>query len=373
MSGIPSVLVVDDGQLDRVYEILEQLGAEPERIAASKVRGGIEKPRDLVVMSWHPTKEIPELLDNAEGVEPTKVCFHSQDFLPLRQRLRDLGVDFLVQGALDNDSLRAFLQSQLHDGPERRADLRLNLGGTVGLQIGDAKERAKLADLSTAVCRVVTDRQIPVGEAVTIVFPKGLGGDAALEVPGRVIRSGDAELRPTRTSYSIVVRFEGHADAVCEQLEKILAGEQIGTRATPLQPAAAAAPAQTGPSERRSGERHPYERPVALLDLGGAEPVIGRDLSMSGVRLTGAPDLAEGAKLTIALYGASKRGEPVVVDAAVIRVEGDAVALEFTDASDAQRRDLERLLGSSTMVESLKEDGAASRRIVGRVLPRNAA
>jgi hypothetical protein len=367
MSEIPSVLVVDDGQLDRVFRILEELGAAPERMRASKIRSSLEKPRDLLVMSWHPSRELPALHDNAEGAEPTRVCFHSQDFLPLRERMRDLGVDYLVQSALDNASLRVFLQSQLYRGPERRANLRLPLGGAAMLHIRGEKERVRLADLSLAVATVESPREIGADEAVSVVLPKGLGGERPLEIPGRAMRSNAVESRGSQPSFSTVIRFEEISEEVRAQLEKIVGGEQIGTRATPLQPVEPVQPAAEDP-ERRLEPRTRYERKVALLDRVAASPALGRDLSTSGVCLTGAPPLPKGSNLTIALYG-DERGEPVVVDATVVRVDGEELGLSLATLRDDHRTGIERLLSGSTMVESLSGGSGAERRIATRVIP----
>jgi hypothetical protein len=394
MSEIPSVLIVDDGELDRVHRILEKLGADPIRMRATAIRSSIEKPRDLLIMSWNPTRELPALHDNSEGTEPTRVCIHSQDFLPLRERLRELGVNYLVQSALDDQSLRLFLLHRLHPGPERRADVRLPLGGNVIVRVGEEEERVKLAELSGSVCRVMMPREVPLDEAVTVVLPRGLGGEQKLELTGRVIRSAEAEAIGGRASFSTVVRFEGLDGPTSEQLAKIIGGQQIGTRVTPLQPrdaslddtkrshsaaqggreaespstpeAVVPSGSTPGENDQREAARLSYGRKVALVDEGGVL-ALGRDLSTSGVCITGAPPTAVGTQVTLALYG-DPRGEPVVVEATVMRADADELGLRFAELSTGQRDAITSLMLGPSMVESLSSNAQDGRRIVSRVI-----
>jgi hypothetical protein len=379
MPETPSILIVDDGELDRVERLLVKAGLDPVRMRASRLRESIEKPRDLLLMSWNPIRGLPALHDNPEGIEPVRVCVHSQDFLPLRERLRSLGVDYLVQSALDDDSLRLFLSSQLYRGPERRRELRLPLGGQVKLQAAGHEERVKLAELSRTTCRVICAGEFPVDTPLAVVLPKGLGGNDELALPGRVVRSFPAEARGARTLHSCVVAFVALPDAVRKQLDRIADGEQIGTRATPLRPAPApdtATPAlhegapDTADDERRAAARAPYERRIVLLSVDGVSKsalLIGRDLSTSGVAVAGASDLVEGAVATLALGGAA-RTEPVVVDATVVRAGEDDVGLRLAPLRDDQRAAIEKLMRGPAMVECLRDDPENGRRIVARLV-----
>ena len=388
MSEIPSVLIADDGQLDRVVRILEAVGVYPDRVDVSKLRGeSVQKPRDLLLMAWHPTRELPVLSDNPEGSEPIQVVLHSQDFLPLRDRLRQLGVDYLVQTSLDDDSLRRFLQTLLYQPLDRRLERRLPLGGRVRLGSKGRNEFAKLLDLSRSTCRMQTTRSIDVGEELTTVIPPGLGGPSELELPGEAVR---CEPMPTAQgappeSWSVLLRFGEMSEYARAQLDRIAWGEQIGTRVTPLRAAAReAAVAPEGPSaapaplehpdgleQRRQGERTQYERQVALLEVEGSENEglgLGRDLSTKGVCISNVPVLPVGSVVTLALYG-DPRSEPVVVEATVVRAGDGEMGLQMGRLDETQRRGIETLQAKPSQIESLRSE-SAGRRIVSRILSR---
>lgn len=371
MPETPSVLIVDDGELDRAVRILEGLGVHPAFVRGSDLRGQpVEKPRDLLLLAWNATRGIPPLRDNPEGCEPTKVCLHSQDFLPLRERLREAGMDYLVQTSLDDDSLKRFLQTLLHRGPERRAERRLPLGGGVRLRVAGKTESCTLLDLSQQSCRLHLSRALRLDREVSVMLPMSHGGSSELELLGRVARCEPQQASAEAPGWSVLIRFEAVSDRVQEQLARILRGEQIGTRTTPLQaPAPPAQPACGVPERREVRHRTAYGRRVVLLEVEGTSYQglgLGRDLSSSGVCITGGPILPVGTKVTVALYG-DTRSEPVVVDATVVRVAEDEMGLQMDPLDAEQQREIEALQGSPSRIENLQAEGSA-RRIVSRVV-----
>ena len=77
-----------------------------------------------------------------------------------------------------------------------------------------------------------------------------------------------------------------------------------------------------------------------------------------------------GSVVTLALYG-GRREEPVVVEATVLRDDGEkGLALVFNSVSDSQRRALEKLSTGLPPLESLR-DGARERDsvVVAQVTP----
>jgi len=111
--------------------------------------------------------------------------------------------------------------------------------------------------------------------------------------------------------------------------------------------------------ERRRAPRHRYERRVeALCWRGGDGPrvALGRDLSVSGMRLVTSPPPPVGAEVALALYGGA-REEPVVVRGRVVRSEEIEAALRFEGLAPGERRGLERLLGAAPHLEDLRGQG----------------
>ena len=88
----PSVLLLDDGELDHVDDILRRFGADVVRLTGSDIAGRIPQPRDLLITSSKRTFAMPrfEVAENAES--PTWISIHNQNFLPLRERMRGMGV-----------------------------------------------------------------------------------------------------------------------------------------------------------------------------------------------------------------------------------------------------------------------------------------
>jgi hypothetical protein len=360
---------------------------------ASAIRSSIEKPHDLLIMSWNPTRELPTLHDNPEGAEPSRICLHSQDFLPFRERVRELGVDYLVQSALDEQSLRLFLLHRLHRGPERRVHLRLPLGGNVAVRYGDVEERVKLAELSNTACRVITTQEVLVGNSVRMTLSRGMGVQGELELAGQVIRSAECEAPGGRIQFSTVIRFGQLDESARAELDKVTGGQKIeipvtqrhsrpkpsneAQPATPLANHESHAPEAPGEgnsecaaappaNDQREEARLSYAGRVALIGEGGGL-ALGRDLSTSGVCIAATQSAAVGNRLTIALYG-DPRGEPVLVESTVMRVDAGELALRFDDLNPGQHTAITALLLGPSMVESLGPGAAGGRRVVGQIV-----
>jgi len=369
MSSAPSVLLLDDGELDLVHRMLKRIGADYVRLQNRQIRGVVEKPRDLLVSSCERTLEMPQL-ESSVPLDPVWVCVHSQDFLPLRERLRELGVHYLVHSALDQESLRLFLLQILYRGPTRRKEFRLPLGDPVQCGPVDGElEKGKLAELTSGFCRILFPRAVEPETALRVVLSEALGGKEKLELQGPVVRCAECESRSGQPAFSVLLRLDRLGPAARAQVDKLVRGEQIGTRVTPLagrspqacqtQAGAAQAPAEAssgGPRQRLP--RFDYRRRVDVLDfddMDASHTALGRDLSIGGVRIVEHSGLEVGAEVTLALYG-GRREEPVVVEATVLRDDGETgVALVFNSLSDGQRHALEKLCSALPPLESLRE------------------
>jgi len=403
MSSAPSVLLLDDGELDHVHRMLKRLGADYVRLQNRQIRRAVEKPRDLLISSCERTLEMPELESSEDTpLEPVWVCVHGQDFLPLRERLRELGVHFLVHAALDQESLRLFLLQLLYRGPNQRKQLRLPLGDRIECGMVDAElEVGKLVDLTPGMGRIISPSAAEPGAIMRILLPEALGGKEKLELQGPVLRSAECESRAGEPAFSILVRFDSLEGEARAQVDRLVSGEQIGTRVTPLaerplrdpeaytpEPSAEiplrepeahtpepSAEVQEPPTQEEAApatslQRHPrwqYYRRVDVLDFDdrdASQTALGRDLSLGGVRITGHSELEVGAEVTLALYS-GPREEPVVLEATVLRDDGEGgVALVFNSVSDSQMREIERICSNLPPLESLSKGGEEPERVV---------
>jgi hypothetical protein len=363
---------LDEGDLGPVEDLLTGLGIEVLRRSGAEARRPAPRPTRLLITSGNITFALPtlELKTGTPETQPVWICIHSQDFLPLRARLRAQGVQYLVQRALDRGSLRRFLAQLLYEGPERRSAQRLALGDRVRLRAGGYGGNATLVDLSGDACALRVDAPIEPGTLSRAVLPASLGSGEELSLEGRVARC-----QPEDGGYLVVLDLENSSGHALERLRVLTGGRQIGSRVTPLAPAAPTADAPAG-AERRTSERRAYDIPVRPVGTGrdcGLDLALGRDLSTTGVRIVGCDGLTPGMTLRLALYGGDGDA-PFMLDARVIRDEGPAgTALAFEKLTPETHERLAQLCESLPEIDSLEgEEASAGRVVVSKVLTRSA-
>jgi hypothetical protein len=368
MGETPSVLVLDDeGELARVEKIVARLGVDCLRWPGDS-DDEPPQPRELLVTTGAMALKMsaPEAwVADANG--PVWLCVHGEDFFPLRDRLREKGVHYLVQMTTDDEALCLLLQQILYRGTNRRSANRLPMDCQVDLKIDRGKKsRAQLLELSGEGCRFECGQSLEEGTPVSVKLPKSLGG-VAIEIVGKVIRS-----ESQRGGRDVVVMQMGDLKPKArEQLEAIIRGERIGTRVTPL----AAVPERepdvyvdgTGipdweefsrQGDRRRHPRQPYLQPVetaAGKDSAESFSAMGVELSLDGMRVVGLPGIAVGSQVRVALHS-NVGAEPVTVEAAVLRDDGDSVALQFCSVTPELREQIEVLMEEKPVVDMLQAD-----------------
>jgi PilZ domain len=358
----PSVLVIDDGELDRVQAVLERMSIDWLRCAEPDSGVALERPTDLIISSGPRSMRMPKLSGSAE---PIWLCIYDQDFLPLRERLRDLGVHYLVSGELAPHGFGLFLRQLLNRGQDRRLVRRIPLHCDIQLVTRRDRRSARMLELSRESCVFTTTGALAAGERVSLRFPGEHPGDAAHELSGSVIRANGSAERVT-----VAVGFDPSHGNESAHLRELLAGNVLGTQVTPLreEPGAVwdvvSAESWIGPQfedvrpdqvERRGAPRQVYQRRVEAVRWAGAsEPQawLARDLSITGLCVTAASPLPLRTQLGVALYGRT-REEPLFVRAEVVRRDGEEMGLRFLNLSPAQAAALERLLAASPIVEDL--------------------
>jgi hypothetical protein len=392
VSDAPSVLVLDDGELERLQQVLEQLGADFVRLTRESIPSEVGSPRDLLITSGRRAMSMPRVISEP-GIspEPFWICIYDQDFRPLRERLRSLGVHFLIRGEVDAASVHLFLLQFLHRGAERRRSRRIPLRCEMELEVGNDRRKVQLLEISGETCRFVTSRDIPADARVILRLPASLTGGEPYDLTGQRIRAAACESALGEPALAVVMGFRDLDAEAREQLHALLAGGQKGTQVTPLahEPALDVAeegrvsasdaapegtssepwdPARDG--ERRGHQRRVYDRRVEALRWStdeGPQVALGKDLSLSGVRVVTSSRPQVGAHVALALYG-GPREEPVVVEAEVVRVAGAESSLRFLEPGRSERRQLEKLVGERPNFESLQADPEEG-LVVARLLP----
>jgi hypothetical protein len=382
----PAVLLLDDGELNETRALLEELGADFIHLRGQAGPAPLPFPRVLLIASarravalaqertaprphsgspLHPWDAAAQ--GRGEGRRPIAMVIASEDSPTLRGMLREGGFDVLLRQPVHPTVLRLLVLRALYQGPEKRREERLALGDSVVYRAGPLARRALLADLSRAGCRLISRYGARRGMRIAVELPSGDG--TPLLVEGHVLRSAPSREGARDREVAIGVAFEALSPTARERLEamvrrRALTAQPPGHEAEPEESAAS-------PSERRRHRRGSYPRRVQVLEDEASRVLMGRDLSVSGMRIDPHPGLEVGTDLQLAVY-AGMREEPFLLRAKVVRggLEG-AVALRFENVSEAAAQRLEALVAALPPVESLDDGEAGSLgAVVAEILPR---
>ncbi|MCP5058498.1 MAG: PilZ domain-containing protein [bacterium] len=384
----PSVLLVDDGELDDVRAMLAQMGAAFVHLRGGQIPETVEPPRDLFIATSRRA-----LLVESWPVEihPTKIAVVTEDSNTLRNLLRRNGFQLLIRRPVHPYALRLVLLRALFSGREKRGDSRLPIGHPVRYRTGLRSKRAWMADLSLRGCRLLLDDSPQTGSRLTLQLPSGVTDGRSLTLRGKVLRVSDAGTQSGGVRYAAAIHFEklsmnakrrifqvlndrAHGPAVLpEPLPQAEAVEESGIEQTDVaaselqQPLAGPAT----PDERRKHDRVVYEQEISVHGDEAESVLIGRDLSMGGMRIEPHPNLKVDDTLELALYG--KAGDdPFVVKARVVNDDaGASLGLAFIDLDAGVAARLDRLVSHLPAIEPLQDgESDAMGSIVSRILHR---
>jgi hypothetical protein len=378
MQAGPSVLVLDEAdELARIQKLVERLGVDCLRWRGDSGQPP-PQPRELLITTGQFALKLPASTEpDSLAAGRVWLCVHGEDFFPLRDRLRERGVHYLVQMTTGDDALRLLLQQILYRGADRRGASRLPMDCAVQLKLRDrTKLRAKLLELSNEGCRFEAERALENSTPLVVAIPKSLGG-RALQLAGQVIRS-----EPARNGRCVSVMQIGELDAQArEQLAAIVRGDRIGTRVTPLAAVPERAPdvyvdgtgipdweelARSG--DRRRHPRRTYREPVEtapIRDSARSYSAMGLELSVEGMRIVGVTELAVGSEIRVALHS-NVGAQPIELEAVVLRDDGRSVALRFQNVGAELRQQIEALMEERPSVERL-QGGALDRIVMSEV------
>lgn len=365
MDKSAAVLLLDDGELDRVRVILERMGAEFTLCRRPASANEIPVARELLITTVRRAVELgpPRPREDA-AAPPLWLCVHGQDFGALREQLRALGVHYLVHSSVDQETLRLLIAMLLHDRGERRTRQRLPLGREVQLRVAGRALAGKLVELSAAAARVRVEELVEEGDWVSLELPAELRSAALDALSGHVSRAEREAGAGGRDAWNVALELDPLAPEANIELEAILRGDHPGTLVSAL----AEPPQKPKRSrDRRRSERRAYRRRIAALtafDADAPQVVLGHDLSAEGIRIARQPGLVVGQRLALGLYGAAG-GAPLVIEATVVCDHGArGLGLAFQGVKPEQRRHLENLLRTLAPLESLMGDASTGRGVV---------
>lgn len=123
-------------------------------------------------------------------------------------------------------------------------------------------------------------------------------------------------------------------------------------------------------ADLRGTPRKAYPKRIITLEQNATRVVLGRDLSLGGMRIGPQPGMAPGLRLSLALHGEAL-GRPLVLTATVVRHDGDqGVALQFDPLDPRASERLAKLVADLPAIESLREDEDGSPgAVLTQILP----
>ncbi len=397
MAESPSVLLLDDGELDDVQKMLEGLEVPFGRVRGGAIVRGTPPPKDLLIATPRRINVVKVDAEGGMAEPPQRVVVVNEDSNTLRDHLRKVGFDYLVRRPVHPEALRLLILHCLYRGEEKRRDPRVAVGFEISFRAGLLNRKATLADLSVRGCRLLSHTRFEVGKRIKLQIPEALETGDPFSVSGRFIRvdfdpkAGDGGL------YSGGVLFDRMTDTAREALEIIIEDRAQGPamlRApqqetpTPKEGAADAGDAQPAtpgeepsarvdievevrierdddPSgsavsakageERRRNRRGAYEQTVPAFGNRALRVLVGRDLSVGGMRIERLPGLELGDRLHLAIYG-NPGDPPFLIWGTVSRDDGErGMAMVFDPVEPDVGHQLEMLVGDLPAVESLHD------------------
>jgi len=458
VANIPAVLILDDGELDDVQRILEELEVEFGRVRGGAIAANTPHPKSLLMATPRRISAV-SAIDEASGDEdpPVRVVVVDQDSKTLRDQLRQVGFDYLVRRPVHPEALRLLVMHSIYRGEEKRREPRVAVGLEISFQTGEIPRRATLVDLSTRGCRLISSFELEASKQILVTLPESLGATESITLEGRILRSSYDKRIGEEGMHSAAVQFENLSTDLRHELEWIIedkvggppalnttpqpaqddaganpstpqarpaytvkSGEQqrplrrtllekespalkadprsegaaprVTSNSTPdaaveqkhspisvpvdVKMARNERPAQvpvseigqgveppepsTSPDDRREAPRHPYAVKVPAFGTRALRVLVGRDLSVGGMRIESNPSLEVGDRLHLAIYGDASE-EPFLVWGTVLRSDGrGGTAVVFDPVHPSIALQLEALVASLPSVESLHDDEATA-------------
>jgi len=382
----PSILLLHDGELAPLSAVIESLGGVDRR--GNPTESDRTRVWDVVVASANRMLELHEHLPETTAV---RIAVMDGDSKTLRKMLYRANADLLVRQPVHHVALRLLILHALYRGPEKRRTARVSIGATVRFRVGLRQRTAILAELSTRGCRLMAERgchRATPDRLVKVVLPPQVTNDkSSFSLRGHVLRVSSDEAGGD----VIAVIFETLREAARKRLESIVSAHSQGPavldQTVSLAPRSAPAIPESGEpeapelddstteetSERRIQERHTISRRIVALGDEAARVLIGRDLSVGGMRIDPTPGFSKGDRLKVAVH-VRPDGQPLVVSAEIARDDGpEGMALRFVDLSPAASAYLEEMVSAlPTIIESNdSKEGAGV--VVSEVVHRRAS
>jgi hypothetical protein len=338
---IPQSLLVHDGELADLRLVLAGIGTPFIERRGALSEADANAPWDLIVST--PNRILG--LELPAASKAIRMVIVDQDSKTLRAKLHKAGIKLMVRRPVHPAALRGLILHAVYRGPEKRRSRRVSVGAPIRLRAGWRQKPCILADLSLGGCRLISTQPVKVGKTFSLAVPAEVAGHGkAYNLRAKAIRSDEIESDKTRGTHSIHARFEPPSQRRLKLLKETIiayqggpamlsSGDEIADEARQHEAAPASMPVRVtsgsnGEAERREETRRKIEKRVVALDREADRVLMGRDVSLGGMRVSASPHLTIGSDVKIAIH--LTEGAPLTVRARVHRDDGErGVVLRF--------------------------------------------
>ncbi len=353
--SFPRVLIIGDASVGRVQEILKNLDVEIDVVRDDVGIQHLEGPYDLIVATVKLTLAFGDSLDISRVPgSPTWIAVHSQDLIPLRERLRALGVHYLMQTSVSAAAVELLVAHTLYNGPERRVEHRLPVAAPVVCMNAGQSFEANLLDITRNGCRIELDAGLTLWGKTHVELPRTMVADRSVTLQGQILRT-EPGAAPSRRFATI--GFDTLSEEVALALAAVLDGQTLGTVLTPLhRPKSSDTKDDATPLQQAMKERIVLgadETQVGLFIPPGIKMAAGRELSAESVRLDPIPGLVAGRPIDIAIFGPTLDA-PVLAEAMVVADDDQqGLLLGFQGLAPRELVRIQEVIETSSQIESL--------------------
>ena len=392
-------VLVGGSDLDEIAEIIRDLGGETIQCGPYDPQLAALDDASLLVVSGEiaMSDPIPVDTDLLVGIA---VCGDISE--TMRSQLRQQGFRYLLHSHIHPEALRLLLRYAVYAERDRRGRVRHPVGCEVSWRARWKRNRGRLLDISHGGCCLLVENSPQIGARIAIKIPAETVGGKALKLRGKVLRStpNAAHSGIERTALGVILeditpatqkilvdlcerwsesppmlprgeRSRTATPAVETHDEKILTSkpqtEISQTRAEGPTETATKDPTTTESRDSSSAEaqrstfRGVFEREIVQIDEEArvVQALLGRDLSLDGIRVVRQLGLVPGSKLRLALFDTSQQ-EPLILSAEVSRDEGGSgLFLHFVDLSEEMTARIEGIVARLPAIESIDPHGDA--------------
>ena len=363
MSSGHMIVLIDDGDLGQVADLLDEIGVEYSRESG---KNGTIPPQPGIPLVTTSHAAIYRKLGRGKARSKRGavwIAFVTGGSKTERASLERAGFDFLVRQPVHPAALRLLLLHALYQGKNKRGTNRLAFGYEVRFGGRLFSRRGTLTDLSPQGCRLLAMQSPERGAHVSVTIPKEAAGGRALRLAGRVVRTaaGDAEGGDPKET-SVGIEFNELGRAARKRLDAILLERSSGPAVLPQM-----VTPQPAPGDTRQHVRVEFTQKLNAVASSNAHVVLGRDLSEGGMRIDADSLVKVGDELFLAIQ--SPGNDTFFVEGCVVRDDGaEGLAVQFGWIEPGAREQLQSLVGSLPPIERLTGGGAGAAAVAARWL-----